>query len=151
MEPIIYTIYIAATPDRIWQAFINDEDVRAVWWGCTLQTSLQPGEPYAYVGPGADGDQTVHVTGEILEAVPSERLVMTERPGPSYNPEGEERTSRMTFTIAPVTSHISTLTVVNDNWSDGHPGYEETKSTWPLLFGSVKSYIETGNAFSFEE
>ncbi|WP_170206116.1 SRPBCC domain-containing protein [Klugiella xanthotipulae] len=151
MDPIIYVIYIAATPERVWRAFVDDVDVRAVWWGCVLRTTLQPGTGYEYVGPGADGDETVHVWGDILEATPGERLVMTEHPGPSYNPEGAERSSRMVFTMDAVTSHLTKLTVLNDQWSEAHPGYEETKDTWPLLMSSIKSYVETGSALSFEE
>ncbi|WGW12857.1 SRPBCC domain-containing protein [Saxibacter everestensis] len=144
MEPISYTIYITAPQQRVWDAFIDDEDVRAVWWSCVLEGTPTAGSDYAYVGPGQDGERTVHVTGEFIEVNEPQKLSMTERPGPSYNTEGEERSSRMNFSFEQVSDQLTRLTVVNDNWSDGHPGYEETKGTWPLLFSSLKSYLETG-------
>jgi uncharacterized protein YndB with AHSA1/START domain len=144
MEPIAYSIYIAAPRQRVWDAFIDDEDVRAVWYGCVLETTLRPGDPYSYVGPGADGERTVHVTGEILEADAPAGLRMTESPGPSYNPGGEVRTSRMSFRFEAMGPELTKLGVVDDEWSEGNPAYESTKDTWPMLFSSLKSYLETG-------
>ncbi|MFC9560092.1 SRPBCC domain-containing protein [Agromyces sp. NPDC056965] len=143
------TLFVAAVPDRVWDAITGEEGSRAVMWGSALQGELAPGARYEYVGPGQDGDETVHVYGEVLQAVPGAILQLTEHPGPTYRENHAELRSRMTWRLEPAGESLTKLTFTNDEWSEGHPAESETSDTWPLVLSSFKSWVETGRALPF--
>lgn len=143
------TLYVAADPAQVWEAITGDEGSRAVMWGSVLRGRLAPGERYEYVGPGQDGEETVHVYGEVLRAEPPTLLQLTEHPGATYREHHAELESRMTWRIAAAGDGLTRLTFTNDRWSPGHPARDESAGTWPLVLSSFKSWIETGRALPF--
>lgn len=143
-----FHIYINGKPDAVWQALTSPEGTRAIFFGCTLKSSFEPGADFAYVGPGADGDETVHVYGKFLELEPGKRMIYTEHPGPSYRENHAELETRVTITLTEVGS-TTKLTLVNDQWPDHHPGFDHTKEMWPMILSSVKTYVETGKSLHF--
>lgn len=92
-----YEFYIGATPEQIWDAFVSPEGTRKTFFGCVINSTFKEGEPFAYVGPGADGDETVHVYGTIAAYKPNEVFSFIEHPGPSYHPNHEELESRVSL------------------------------------------------------
>jgi uncharacterized protein YndB with AHSA1/START domain len=57
-----YEFYIGATPEKVWETFVS-EGTRQTFFGCVIHSTFEAGAPFEYVGPGADGDETVHVYG----------------------------------------------------------------------------------------
>lgn len=143
------TTYIAADPEQVWQAITGEEGSRAVMWGSALRGELSAGSRYEYVGPGQDGDETVHVYGEVLAVEPGRLLQLSEHPGPTYRENHAELRSRMTWRLEPAADALTKVTFTNDEWSEGHPAEAETADTWPLVLSSFKSWIETGRALPF--
>ena len=143
------TLFVAADPTRVWDAITGEEGSRAVMWGSALRGDLVPGGRYEYVGPGQDGDETVHVYGEVLQAEPGAVLQLTEHPGRTYRENHAELRSRMTWRLEPAGESLTKLTFTNDEWSEGHPAEAETSDTWPLVLSSFKSWVETGRALPF--
>ncbi|WP_394550874.1 SRPBCC domain-containing protein [Agromyces sp. MMS24-JH15] len=143
------TLYVAADPQQVWAAITGDDGNRAVMWGSVLRGRLAAGERYEYVGPGQDGDETVHVYGEVLRAEAPNLLQLTEHPGPTYRANHAELESRMTWRIEAAGEGLTRLAFANDRWSAGHPSRDEAAGTWPLLLSSYKSWIETGRALPF--
>lgn len=149
MSDFEMTLYVAAEPQQVWDAITGDDGSRAVMWGSVLRGELAPGERYEYVGPGQDGDETVHVYGEVLAAEPGALLQLAEHPGPTYRENHAELRSRMTWRMSSAGDALTKLTFTNDEWSEGHPAEAETSDTWPLVLSSFKSWIETGRALPF--
>jgi len=149
MSDFEMTLYVAAEPQQVWEAITGDEGSRAVMWGSTIRGELAAGERYEYVGPGQDGDETVHVYGEVLAAEPGTLLQLSEHPGPTYRENHAELRSRMTWRMDRAGDGLTKLTFTNDEWSEGHPAEAETAETWPLVLSSFKSWIETGRALPF--
>ncbi|WP_022893063.1 SRPBCC domain-containing protein [Agromyces subbeticus] len=143
------TIYLAADPQRVWHAITGDEGSRAVMWGSVLRGDLTAGSRYEYVGPGQDGDETVHVYGEVLAVEPGRLLQLSEHPGPTYRENHAELRSRMTWRLEADGDDLTKLTFTNDEWSEAHPAEAETAGTWPLVLSSLKSWVETGRALPF--
>ena len=140
------TIYIKADPQVVWEAIVGDEGNRAVMWGTVLRGDLVPGGRFEYVGPGAGGDETVHVYGDVLQADPDDILQLVEHPGPVYRPNHAELSSRMTWRLEQAAIGLTKLTFTNDEWSPGHPSQADTVESWPMVLSSLKSWIETGEA-----
>jgi len=149
MSDFEMTLYVAAEPQQVWEAITGDEGSRAVMWGSTIRGELAAGERYEYVGPGQDGDETVHVYGEVLAAEPGTLLQLSEHPGPTYRENHAELRSRMTWRMDRAGDGLTKLTFTNDEWSEGHPAEAETAETWPLVLSSFKSWIETGRVLPF--
>lgn len=143
MEALEYTIYIGGKPEQVWEALVSPEGTRAIFFGSELQSTFEVGAPYAYVGPGNDGDETVHVYGTVLEFEPNKLMSYTEHPGPSYRDNHAELETRVTMTLETVGGSTK-VTLVNDRWPEAHPSYENTKQSWPMILSNIKSYVETG-------
>ena len=50
-----YEFYINAGLEEVWNALISPDGTRNSFFGSELRTNFQPGQPFAYVGPGNDG------------------------------------------------------------------------------------------------
>lgn len=143
-----YEFYIGAEPETVWNALITPEGTRRIFFGCVLESSFQVGESYAYVGPGNDGDRTVHVYGNILAFEANRLISLSEHPGPSYYENHSELESRITFTLEPVGA-CTKLTLVNDQFSDNHPSYDKADQSWWMILSSLKTWVETGETLDF--
>ena len=145
---LTYTVYIGAKPEEVWHALVSPEGTRAIFFGCVLESTFETDAPYKYVGPGDDGDETVHVYGKVLAFEPHRRMSFTEHPGPAYNAKHAELETRITMTFETV-GNCTKVTLVNDLWPAGHPSYERTKDSWPIILSSLKTYVETGKTLDF--
>ncbi|QHW32027.1 polyketide cyclase [Paenibacillus rhizovicinus] len=148
MDDLKYDIYIGANPEDVWKVLVTPEGTKAIFFGSVLESTFEIGSPYAYVGPGNDGERTVHVYGEVLEYEANRRMSYTEHPGPSYRDNHAELETRVTLTME-VVGAVTKLTLVNDRWPDGHPSYESTKQSWPMILSNIKTYAETGKTLDF--
>jgi len=148
MEALKYEFYIGASPEIVWNSIASPEGTRKIFFGCVLKSTFETGAPYEYVGPGNEGDETVHVYGRILDYEPNKVLSYTEHPGPSCRENHAELETRITFTIDEV-GGCTRLTLVNDNWTEGHPSYESTKGHWWMILSNIKTLAETGKTLDF--
>ncbi|MET3196187.1 SRPBCC family protein [Bacillus sp. OAE603] len=145
---LTYEIYINSKPEDIWNIFISPEGTKAIFFGCVLKSTFEVGAPYEYIGPGADGDETVHVYGEILAYEPYKMMSYTEHAGPSYRENHAELETRITLYLEEG-GNCTKLKLVNDKWPENHPSYENTKSSWPMILSNVKTFAETGKTLDF--
>jgi uncharacterized protein YndB with AHSA1/START domain len=140
---LTYYYYIGAKPEDVWQVLISDEGVRQTLFGSTIRSTFQVGDDLAYVGPGSEGDETVHLYGKVLAFEPNHTFSYSEHPGPAYNPNHAELETKVTFTLEAV-GEITKLTLVNDHWSANHPSYASVQQQWPVILCNIKTYAETG-------
>jgi uncharacterized protein YndB with AHSA1/START domain len=138
---IVYTIYIASTPKRVWQALTEAEFSRKYFSGNAVEVDLRVGGAFIVRTP----DGSVHISGEVFECDPPRKLTVTfnvnwpaliEKLGPTL----------VTYEIEPV-GDVVKLTLLqshdrpisDDILSGGRQG-------WPAILSSLKSLLETGNA-----
>jgi uncharacterized protein YndB with AHSA1/START domain len=136
---IVYTIYIAATPEKVWQALTSAEFSRQYFSGFAVELEQKIGGAFKVLAP----DGSLHVSGEVIEHDPPRKLTITwdvNWPGlvealgstlVTYDlaPSGE--TVKLTMTQA----HDRVLS--DDILSGGRAG-------WPAILSSLKSLLETG-------
>ena len=135
----VYTIYIASTPEKVWQALTSAEFSRKYFFGSAVEVDLKAGGAYIV----RQGDGSVHISGEVIECVTARKLTVTfnvnwpelvEKLGPtlvSYEIEPAGEAVRLTMTE----SHDRPLD--DDILSGGRQG-------WPAILSSLKSLLETG-------
>jgi uncharacterized protein YndB with AHSA1/START domain len=137
----VYTIYIAATPEAVWQALTSAEFSRKYFFGNSVEVDLKVGGAYIVRPP----DGSVHISGEVVECDPPRKLTVTfnvnwpaliEKLGPtlvSHEIEPAGDAVRLTMTE----SHDRPIS--DDILSGGRQG-------WPAILSSLKSLLETGEA-----
>jgi uncharacterized protein YndB with AHSA1/START domain len=133
----VYVTYIESTPETVWNA-LTDADLTAEYWGHSNVSDWQVGSKWEH--QRVDGTGIADVVGDVLEAVPPKRLVMT-FVGPTEQRDGGP--SRVTFTIEPH-QEIVRLTVTHQNLAD-QAEYDAASAGWPAVFANLKSLIETGH------
>ncbi len=143
-----FEIYIGGTPEQVWQALVSPEGTQLIFFGSSLESTFETGAPFAYVGPGNEGDRTVHVYGTILAYEENKTLQLLEHPGPSYYSNHAELESTITFTLD-VVGGTTKLTLVNDQFTDNHPSISKARDSWWFVVSNLKTYVETGKTLDF--
>lgn len=143
-----YEFYIGADIQQVWNAFVSPEGTRATFFGSVIKSTFKEGDPYEYVGPGNDGDETVHVYGTILKYEPNKVLSYLEHPGAVYHANHEELQSRVTFTLETI-GKCTKLTLVNDQWTENHPSFDNAEQHWWMILSNIKTFAETGRTLDF--
>lgn len=138
--PLSYVIYIAATPEKVWDGFVSKESNRILFKGAELEADWKAGGSMAWVGPGPDGKPMKYVHGTVLRFDPPKVLQYTFAMGQG------ETTSRVTLELTPETEATKVM-VLHDEWAEGDPGYAGTADGWPRILSRLKTLIETGKTF----
>jgi uncharacterized protein YndB with AHSA1/START domain len=142
---IVYTIYIAATPQKVWQALTSSEFSRQYFFGQAVEVDPRIGGAYVMRTP----DGALHIGGEVIECDPPNKLTVTFNvnwPGlidklgatlVSYEIEQAGETVKLTM----IESHDRPLG--DDILSGGRQG-------WPAILSSLKSVLETGKPLAIQ-
>jgi len=137
---LVYTIYIASTPEQVWQALTSAELSRKYFFGNAVEVDLRVGGAYIVRTP----DGALHISGEVIECDPLRKLTVTfnvnwpaliEKLGPTL----------VTYEIEPAGDAVK-LTLIeahdrplsDDILSGGRQG-------WPAILSALKSVLETGH------
>jgi uncharacterized protein YndB with AHSA1/START domain len=136
---LVYTIYIASTPEKVWQALTTGEFSRKYFFGNSVEVDLRLGGAYIVRTPHG----SLHISGEVIECDPPKKLTVTfnvnwpmliEKLGPTL----------VTYEIEPAGNAVRlTLTEAHDRPLDDDI-LEGGRQGWPAILSSLKSLLETG-------
>jgi uncharacterized protein YndB with AHSA1/START domain len=141
----VYTIYIASTPEKVWEALTSAEFSRKYFSGLAVEAELKVGGAFVVRAP----DGSVHIDGEVIECIAPRKLTVTwdvnwpnlvEKLGltlVTYDIEPAGDAVRLTMTE----SHDRPLS--DDILSCGRAG-------WPAILSSLKSLLETGSPLAIK-
>ena len=158
----VYTTYIHATPERVWQGLTDPAFTERYWrhpksGGVSLSSDWKKGSTYdvAY-------DQVELVLSDpeqvILESDPYRRLAYSWH---TFTPEWAaahgideasagvwmaEARSKVAFDIEETTEGVVKLTVVHDGFEPGSEVLKGITNGWPAVIASLKTLLETGSA-----
>jgi uncharacterized protein YndB with AHSA1/START domain len=138
--PLSYVIYIAATPEKVWEGFVSKESNRILFGGAELEAEWKAGGSMAWVGRGPDGKPMKYVHGKVLRYDAPKTLQYTFVMGQS------DAASRVTVELVPETE-ATKVTVTHDQWAEGDSTYAATTDGWPRILSRLKTLIETGKTF----
>ncbi|KKX30531.1 SRPBCC family protein [Rhizobium sp. LC145] len=134
----VYVTYIAATPEKVYEAITKPELARR-YWGHENVSDWRPGSKWEHVR--ADDNRKIELVGEVVEAARPSRLVITWA-GASQAADPASY-SRVTFEIEEYEDMVR-LTVTHDELEAGSAMASGITKGWPVVLSSLKSFLETG-------
>jgi uncharacterized protein YndB with AHSA1/START domain len=133
----VYVTYVAATPEKVWQALTDAKASARYLSGFNVALELEVG--------GASllkrGQQVLN-RGEVLACEPPRLLSVTWRP--EQGDFSDERPSRVTFAIEALADNHSKLTITHDDFQAGSKAPGHVGEGWMRVASSLKSFVETG-------
>lgn len=135
----IYSVFIRATPDQVWDAITKPEFTTKYFYGTEFRSTLEPGA--SFTGWSTDNQQ--HLDGQVLESNPpfllrySWRSLWTEE-------MSREQPSRVTWEIEPQDGGITRLTVTHDELEGAPITAREVSAGWAFVLSGLKTLVETG-------
>jgi uncharacterized protein YndB with AHSA1/START domain len=139
-NPLRFTFYIAASPEKVWEGFVSQESNKILFMGAELDIDLKPGGRIEWFAPGGDGKRVTYVRGEVLRSDRPRFLQYT------FGLPGSSASSRVTIELVPETE-ATQVSVLHDRWEEGDTGYASTADGWPRILSRLKTLIETGKTF----
>lgn len=134
----VYVTYIAATPEKVFEAITKPELARR-YWGHENVSDWTPGSDWQHVR--ANDERSVELVGKVVETSPPTRLVITwANASQAADPDAY---SRVTFDIEPYDDMVR-LTVSHDELEAGSGMANGIQKGWPIVLSSLKSFLETG-------
>jgi uncharacterized protein YndB with AHSA1/START domain len=137
----VYTIYIASTPEKVWEALTTAEFTRQYFFGNAVEVEPRLGGAFTVRTP----DGALHISGEVLAYDPPQRLSVT------FNVNWPELIEKLGPTL--VTYEIEQVgDAVRLTMSEGHdrPLSDDIlsggRTGWPAILSGLKSFLETGKA-----
>lgn len=138
--PLIFTFYIAAPIEKVWDGFVSKEANQKIFMGAEFEADLRPGGSMTWSGPGKDGKPMRYVTGRVVR-VDAPRLLEYE-----FGMGMGEKMSHVLLELTQESEAVK-VRVVNDGWSEDDPAYAQNADGWPRILSRLKTLLETGKTF----
>lgn len=142
---IVYSIYIAATPEKVWEALTSAEFSRQYFSGQSVEVDQRIGGAFIMRTP----DGAVHISGEVIECEPPRKLTVTfnlnwpallERLGPTL----------VTYEIEPAGDAVKLTMLQSHDRDISDDILSGGRTGWPAILSSLKSLLETGHALTIQ-
>jgi len=137
-----YTIYIAASPGKVWEALTTAAFTEQYWAGRHIVSAWKPG---ASIQMLADGN--VDWEGEVITITPPRLLAFTFL-APRFKPGATEPPTRVTLELVPQEAAVR-LTLTHEGFEPESKAFEAICLGWPAILSSLKSLVETGKGIDF--
>jgi len=137
--PIIFERVYDASPDKIWKA-LTDRDEMEKWYFKIPEFKAEPGFEFTFTGQGHKGDQYLHLC-QVKEVVPGKKLSY------SWKYEGLPGESMVTFDLFPEGNKTKLKLTHSglETFPAGNPDFAKESFTggWDYITGtSLKNYLE---------
>ncbi len=134
----VYVTFIRTTPEKLWSALTDPEQMKEFWLGMHIQTEWMRGAPWQMLFP----DGRVADTGEVLEAERPKRIRLKWRN--EFKPELKaEGYTVCTMEIEPYGDAVR-LSIAHTMERAGSKFIEAVSGGWPMILSNLKSFLETG-------
>jgi uncharacterized protein YndB with AHSA1/START domain len=135
----VYVIYIASTPEKVWQALTDPGLSPQYFHGCRLETEPKVGGIFVVRFP----DGRVNVRGEVVEWSPPRRLATTWTV--EWVPELREfPPCLVSYDIEQVGASVKLTMTESYSWDPPDALLSGGRSGWPAILSGLKSVLETG-------
>ncbi len=138
--PLVFTYYIAAPIEKVWEGFVSKEANQTIFMGADFEVDLKPGRAMYWSGPGKDGKLMRYVTAEVLR-VEAPRVFEYR-----FGMGDGAVMSRARIELTPETEAVKVV-VTNDEFAEDDPTFNQNAEGWPRILSRLKTLLETGKTF----
>lgn len=133
-----YVIYIAASPEKLWNALI-DPAVTAKYWQHTNDSDWKINSKWEH--RRITEDHKVDILGKVIEFSQPKQLILS-----WAFPEDENNEAKYSTVSLKIEPHrgVSMLTVSHEQLEPGSDMLEGITEGWPKVISSLKTLLETG-------
>lgn len=135
----VYVTYIAVSPEKVWEALVTPEFIKAYFFGVTFDTDWKVGSAWQIKHP----DGRITDAGEILEFVPPSRLVMSWRN--EFMPEAKAEGYGRFVAEIEAAGDVAKLTITHSIDVENSKLIAAVSGGWPRILSNLKSLLETGS------
>lgn len=135
-ETINYVIYIATTPENLWDALTHPEALKKNWG--IIESQWTVGSPVTEVSEAG----RVLWKGEVLRSEPLRLLWFT------FQVIGDGEPTEVRFELSARESFVG-LTVTQLGFQPDSKLFQACSRAWPEIMSSFKTYLETGRPLRF--
>jgi DNA-binding transcriptional ArsR family regulator len=135
----VYSIFINASPDRVWRAITDGDDTVRYYYGTRVSSDWTKGAALTYTYP----DGSVAADGEILEIDPGRSVTMAFHPrwDPAIEAEGPVR---MTWAVEAAEGGNGTKLTVTNALVPGSHTEADFSGGVEYIASGLKTWLETG-------
>ena len=134
----VYITFIRTTPERLWSALTDANQMKEYWFGMHIKTEWKTGAEWQMIFP----DGQVADRGEILELERPKRIQLKWRN--EFRPELKaEGFALCTLEIEPVGAAVR-LTITHTIERADSNFIRAVAGGWPKIVSNLKSLLETG-------
>ena len=134
----VYVTFIRTTPEKLWAALTDPNQMKEYWLGMHIKTEWRPGAEWRMLFP----DGRVADAGEILEVEPPKRIRLKWRN--EFRPELKaEGFAYCTIELEPYGEAVR-LSVSHTIERAESKFIQAVSGGWPKVLSNLKSLLETG-------
>jgi uncharacterized protein YndB with AHSA1/START domain len=139
----VYSVYIKASPDRVWRAITDGVETEQYYYGTRVDSDWSKGGRIVYAYP----DGSTAADGEVLDIEPGKfvRMTFLAHWDPEYKAAGPVT---MTWDIEAQDDGGSLLTVTTSGLVEGSKMATEFSGGIVYIVSGLKTYVETGAPLS---
>jgi uncharacterized protein YndB with AHSA1/START domain len=134
----VYVTYIAATPEKVWQALTSADFTRQYFFGFAVEVEPRTGGRFQVLYP----DGRVHIRGEVADWSPPRCLSMTWLVE-GMKDFGELPECLVTYDIEPSGESVKVTMTEAHAWDVPEAILSGGRIGWPKIMSSLKSVLET--------
>lgn len=140
----VYVTFIRTTPERLWSALTDPNEMKEYWFGMHIKTEWKTGAEWQMVFP----DGRVADTGQILECDRPKRIRLKWQN--EFRPELKaEGFSLCTMELEPMGDAVR-LTITHTIERADSKFIQAVSGGWPKIVSNLKSLLETGRVILME-
>jgi uncharacterized protein YndB with AHSA1/START domain len=137
----VYVTYIAATPEKIWQALTSTEFTKKYFWERGIEIESKKGGAFVLRLP----DGRVNVRGKVVEWDRPRKLTYT------WKVEWPEEFRKLpeclvSYEITPAGDAVRLIMTESHSWEVPDAILSGGRMGWPAVLSGLKSLLETGHA-----
>ena len=139
----VYVTYIAAPPEKVWQALTASEFTRRYFWDRTVEIEPRQGGAFTLRLP----DGRINVQGKVVDWDPPRKLTITWQVA---WPEEFRKLPEclVSYEIAQAGEAVRLTMTESHSWDVPEAILSGGRTGWPAILSSLKSLLETGKPLS---
>ena len=132
-----------ASTSKIWDLLTNPAMTKQYMFGCEVLSEWKVGSTIIWKGKTEDGDDIIHVKGEITEIENGKKVSFTMLDPNSGIIDKPENYALLTYEVAETESGATfNLTQDFEGTENAHRRYEESLVGWDMILDLMKKIIE---------